>query len=225
MIITTNIKNFQKTMNNVVNYSLGFIDGVQSGKKVFLHNLGKGVIQVLGQYIDAEARANKDALHHVYEWYQTGSPYARLFDLQYTVSNLGLSINSTFRQSRTLSEDGTVPFYNKAKIMENGIPVTIKPKKIALKFNSGGQEIFTRKPVTIRNPGGAETEGGFEKTFDEFMTIYFTQGFLKASGIFAYIKKPQVFKRNFAAGAKSGGKNLGKSTGFKWIANAKVEVE
>lgn len=225
MIVTTNIKHFQKTMNNVVDYSLGFLDGVQSGKKTFLNNIGRGVIQVLGQYIDTEARANREALHHVYEWYQTGSPSGRLFDLTYTVSNIGLSINSNFRQSRTLSEDGTVPFYNKAKIMENGIPVTIKPKRIALRFYEGQGEVFTRRPVTIRNPGGPAVEGSFERVFDQFMTVYFTQGFLRASGIFAYIKKPEIFKRNFAAGAKGGGKRMGQNTGFKWIANARVEVE
>lgn len=225
MIVTTNIKNFQKTMNNVVDYSLGFLDGVHSGKKTFLNNIGQGVIQVLSQYIDAEARANRDALHHVYEWHQTGSPSGRLFDLTYTVSNVGLSINSTFRQSRTLAENATVPFYNKARIMENGIPVIIKPKRVALRFNGGDGEVFTRRPVNVRNPGGEEVQGSFERTFDEFMKFYFTQGFLRASGIFEYIKKPQVFKKNFAAGAKNGGKRLGKNTGFKWIANARVEVE
>lgn len=225
MIVTTNIKNFQKTMNNVVDYSLGFIDGVHGGKKTFLNNLGMGVITVLGQYIDSSARANSEALHHVYEWYQTGSPNARLFDLKYTTSNIGLSVNATFKQSRTLSEDGTVPFYNKAKIMENGIPVTIKPKRIALRFNAGGEEVFTRRAVNVRNPGGEEVQGSFERTFDEFMRFYFTQGFLRASGIFAYIKKPQVFKKNIAAGAKGNGKRVGYNTGFKWIANARVEVE
>lgn len=225
MIITTNTKNFEKTMNNVVNYSLGFLDGVHSGKKTFLNNIGKGTIQVLGQYIDSEARANREAMHHVYEWYQTGSPVGRLFDLTYTVSNVGLSVNSNFRQSRTLSEDGTVPFYNKAKIMENGIPVTIKPKRVALRFYEGQGEVFTRRPVTIRNPGGPEVEGSFERVFDEFMNIYFTQGFLRASGIFNYIKNPKIFKKNFAAGAKNGGRRLGQNTGFKWIANAIVEVE
>lgn len=224
MIITTRTNDFKKTMNNIIDYSVGFLDGVQSGKKIFLDNLGRGVIHVLGQYIDSQARANQQALHHVYEWYQTGSPNARLFDINYTVSSVGLSINSTFRQSRTVAEDGTVPFYNKARIMENGIPVLIKPKKSALRFTAGGEEIFTRKPVNVRNPGGEEVQGSFERVFDEFMRFYFTQGFLKASGIFAYIKSPKIFKKNIRSGAK-GGKRVGRSTGFKWIINAKVEVE
>ena len=220
--LTTN--NFEQQIMNIANYSIGFLEGVQKGKRIFLDNMGKGVIYTLGRYIDVEAKANSAALHHVYEWYQTGSPSARLFDINYTVSNVGLSINSTFKQSRTISEDGTVPFYNKATIMENGIPVLIKPKRTALRFRAGGEEVFTRRPVNVRNPGGEEVEGSFERTFDEFMRNYFTQGFLRASGIFDYIQNPRIYKKNFAAGAK-GGKSVGVSTGFKWIANAKVEVE
>lgn len=220
--LTTN--DFEKQIINIANYSVGFLEGVQKGKRIFLDNMGKGVIYTLGRYIDVEARANSEALHHVYEWYQTGSPSARLFDISYTVSNVGLSVNSTFKQSRTVSEDGTVPFYNKATIMENGIPVLIKPKRTALRFRAGGEEVFTRKPVNVRNPGGEEVQGSFERTFDEFMRNYFTQGFLRASGLMDYISNPKIYKKNFAAGAK-GGKNTGVSTGFKWITNAKVEVE
>lgn len=217
-------KDFEKQIMNIAEYSMGFLDGVHSGKKIFLDNMGKGVIYTLGRYIDVEAKANPKALHHVYEWYQTGSPTARLYDIDYTVSNVGLSISSTFRQSRTLGEDATVPFYNKARIMEDGVPVVIKPKKSALRFNAGGGEVFVRKPITIRNPGGEEVQGSFESTFDQFMRSYFTQGFLRASGILDYLSKPTLYKTNIAKGSR-GGKSVGVSTGFKWITNAKVEVE
>lgn len=225
MRVRIDTKSFEKQLTNIANYSFGFIDGINRGKKEFLNNLGKGVILSLGQYIDSEARANSSSMHHVYEWYKTGSPSARLFNLDYTVSNLGLSINSTFRQSSTMKEDMTVPFYNKAKIMEEGIPVVIKPKgNGALKFSNGGEEVFVRKPITITNPGGVEVEGSFERVFDEFMRTYFTQAFLRSSGLLAYLKKPTAYKRDFAAGSKMG-KSKGISTGYKWIINAKVEVE
>ena len=218
-------KNFEKELLNIANYSMGFLEGAQKGKKVFLDNLGRGVIYALGQYVDVEARANKEALHHVYEWYQTGSPQARLFDITYTVSNLGLSLNSTFRQSRTLQQDATTPFYNKAKIMEDGIPVVITPKKNSvLRFYEGGETVFTSKPVTVRNPGGNQVEGSFERIFDEFMRRYFTQAFLRASGVSDYISNPIIYKKNIAAGAKQG-RPKGVSTGYKWITNAKIEVE
>ena len=225
MRVSIQTNNFEKELLNIANYSLGFLEGAQKGKKVFLDNLGRGVIFALGQYVDVEARANKEALHHVYEWYQTGSPQARLFDITYTVSNLGLSLNSTFRQSRTLQQDATTPFYNKAKIMENGIPVVIRPKKNSvLRFYQGGETVFTSKPVTVRNPGGNQVEGSFERIFDEFMTRYFTQAFLRASGISDYISNPVIYKKNLPAGAKQG-RPKGVSTGYKWITNAKIEVE
>ena len=204
---------------------MGFLDGVENGKRVFLKNLGAGTIQAMAAYVDVSAKGNPNALHHVYEWYQTGSPSARLFDIDYTVSNLGLTFNSKFKQSRTLKEDSNVPFYNKASIMENGVPVTITPKKSSvLVFEQGGETIFTKNPVTVRNPGGDYVAGSFERTIDEFILKYFKQSFLRASGIYDYIKKPVLYKKNFKAGSKMG-KSKGVDTGFRWIANAKIGVE
>ena len=220
-----NSKSFEMQMNNIVNYSFGFLEGVQKGKKIFLDKLGKGVIQALAQYVDVEARSNPKALHHVYEWNQTGSPTSRLFDLNYTVSNLGLSINSTFKQSRTVSENMTVPFYNKAKIMENGIPVTISPTKSqVLRFSGPSGDVFTKKPIKVDSPGGDAVFGSFESTVDIFISRYFKQSFLRASGLYDYIKKPVLYKKNFAAGSKLG-KSKGVDTGFKWIVNATIGVE
>ena len=225
MRVLLNSASFEKQMLNIVQYSLGFLDGAQRGKKIFLDNMGSATVAVLGKYIDSEARSNRSALHHVYEWYQTGSPTARLFDIDYTVSNLGLSISSTFRQSRTIQPDSTVPFYNKARIMENGIPVVIKPKaNSVLRFYEAGETVFVKKPITVNNPGGEEVQGSFERVFDEFMQRYFTQGFLRASGIFDHIENPTIYKQNIAAGAKIG-KSKGVSTGYKWITNAKIAVE
>jgi len=225
VIVRTNTASFNKEMNNIVQYAFGFLDGVQKGKKVFLQNLGVGTIQAMAQYVDVSARGNPAALHHVYEWSQTGSPSARLFDINYTVSNLGLSINSTFRQSRTVRQDSHTPFYNKAKIMEEGIPVTIKPKRSSvLVFTEEGETVFTKSPIVVRNPGGDRVQGSFERTMDEFILRYFKQSFLRASGIYDYINKPTVFKKNIKAGSKVG-KSKGVETGFKWIANAKVGVE
>lgn len=224
MIVKTDTKSLKSMMDNILGYSYGFLDGVESGKQVFLKNLGDGVIQALYQYIDTNARINPSALHHVYEWYQVGSPSARLYNLNYTVSNLGLSIKSDFKQSRTISQDGTVPFYNKAKIMEDGTPVNIVPKKGALVFDVGGETVFTKKEVVVRNPGGQDVQGSFEKTFDEFMMSYFKQSFIRASGLYDYLNKPTLYKTEFRSGTKVG-KNKGISTGYKWIVNARIGVE
>ena len=211
-------------MSNIINYSMGFIDGVQKGKTEFLKALGQATITSMGQYVDAQARSNPAALHHIYEWNRTGSPTARLFDLDYTISNLGLSIRGTFTQSETLKKGSAVPFYDKAKIMENGVPVTIRPKKRVLAFTIDNEEIFTSNDVTVTNPGGTEVQGSFSKTIDEFMLFYFKQSFLRASGIYNYIQNPTVFKKDIKQGSRLG-KNKGIQTGFRWIANLKIGVE
>jgi hypothetical protein len=215
----------EKKLNNIVKYSAGFLEGAQSGKKIFLDNMGSRVIEALNRYVDAMARSDRDALHHVYEWYKTGSPAARLFDLTYTVSNLGLSVKSSFRQSTSVSKDSNTPFYDKARIMELGIPVTIKPKKAnVLVFEDSGETVFTKNPITVHNPGGTEAQYGYGFVFDSFFSNYFTQAFIKSSGLTNYISNPVTYKHNFAAGAK-GGKSLGKKVGYAWIINAEIGVE
>lgn len=221
MRVTLNTKSLETKLMNATKYSFGFIEGIQKGKTKFLHNLGISTMEIMYQYIDSEARANPESLHHVYEWYKTGSPEARLFDLDMTVSNLGLSIRSKFKQSNSVQIDSNTPFYNKAYIMENGIPVIIRPKKNVLVFKSGGETVFTKSPVSVDNPGGTEVQGSYERIFDQFMLTYFTQAFFHASGLSQYISKPTVYKRDFPSGSK-GGKAVGVKTGYRWIINAKV---
>ena len=220
MITTFNSNQFKKDMNNIVNYSIGFIEGVQRGKTVFLKTLGMETVEVMKEFIDSNARVNPQMLHHIYEWNLTGSPEARLYDISYTVSNLGLSFKSSFSQSRSIKDGSRTPFYDKARIMENGIPVTIRPKTAqVLAFDDNGETVFTRGPVEVLNPGGTEVEGGFEKTFDMFFNRYFSQAFLRTSGIARYLENPQVYKKNMPEG-KRVGKSKGLSTGYRWIANA-----
>lgn len=220
-----NTKNLEKIIGNAIDYSVGFLDGAQKGKSIFLKNLGNSIIGILKDYVDVEARSNPKALHHIYEWYQVGSPKARLYDFTYTVSNVGLSFKSNFKQSKSLPSGSSVPFENKAKIMEDGIPVTISPvRSEVLVFEANGQTVFTKKDIDVQNPGGTEVQGSFEKVADEFFKVYFKQSFLKSSGLYSYIKKPVLYKKNFAAGSRAG-RSVGVETGFKWIANAHIGVE
>lgn len=222
--VKLNQTKFISDMNNIVNYSLGFLDGVKKGKRIFLGNLGVGVKKVLETFIDSNARSNPQMLHHVYEWSKTGSPEARLFDINYTVNNFGLSFYSSFKQSNTIKEGSSVPFYNKAKIMEDGVPVTISPKRSeVLVFEENGETVFTKGPVEVNNPGGAQVRGGFEKTVNLFFTRYFTQSFLRSSGLYKYLNNPEIYKKNFKKG-KVGGKSVGISTGYSWIVNAGVDL-
>ncbi len=220
MRVKTNDSQFMRDMDNIIKYSTGFLDGISLGKKQFLENVGRETIEMMKDYIDVNARLSPGALHHMYEWNQVGSPAARLFNLDYTVSGIGLSISSTFSQSRSVKSGSRVPFYNKATIMEKGVPVTITPKKNGtLVFNDNGETVFTKSPVTVKDPGGKEVQGSYERVFDSFFNNYFKQSFLKASGIMDYLQNPQVYKQNLSRG-KSLGRSHGISVGYKWIANA-----
>jgi hypothetical protein len=219
--IKINDKDLMRDMNNIINYSFGFLEGIQKGKRTFLDNLGKDITELVKEYIDSSARVNPSRLHHVYEWYQNGSPDARLFDINYTVSNLGLSFKSTLSQSRTIKDGSRTPFYDKARIMEDGIPVTISPVKAkVLSFEIDGEQVFTKGPVVVENPGG-NSQGGFESVVDQFFTQYFTQAFLRKSGALSELENVQIYKNNFAAGSKQG-RGKGIETGYRWIVNAKV---
>lgn len=211
---------FTKDMNNIVEYALGFLDGVQNGKKILLDTIGQQSVELLKQYIDSSARTNPAMLHHVYEWYQTGSPNARLFDVFHTVRGSTISFKSTFKQSSSIKDGSNVPFYNKAQIMESGQTVTVRPKNsTVLAFDDDGKTVFTRNPVTINNPGGDAVAGAYDKALESFFNNYFSQAFLKSSGIAKYLENPEVFAKNLAAG-KRGGRSVGLATGTTWIAKA-----
>ena len=220
MKVMMNDAMFRKDMKNIIDYSVGFLEGVQTGKVKFLNNVGVLTKELLEEYIDSNARVNPKALHHIYEWYKVGSPDARLYNINYTVSNLGLSFVSTMKQSTSIKDGSSVPFYNKAKIMEEGTPVTIKPKKAdVLVFEDGGETVFTKGKVVIQSPGGTATTGSFERVVNTFFNKYFTQAFLSSSGMLQYFNNPTVYSKNLSAGKKIG-KSKGLQVGYRWIANA-----
>jgi len=208
---------FQKEMKNIVEYSVGFVEGAKRGKVKLLENIGQTVVEGIKQFIDSNARVSPETLHHIYEWYQVGSPAARLFDIQYEATHVGLSFKSTFSQSTSIRQGSKVPFYDKARIMEQGIPVTIIPKaRKPLVFESMGETVFTKSPVFISNPGGDAVAGGYQKVFEQFFSQYFSQSFLQSSGILNHLNDPTPFKSNFSK-ASTGGKNFGMNVGYRWI--------
>ncbi|MFN7584014.1 MAG: hypothetical protein ACK5P0_01505 [bacterium] len=220
-----NSAQFKKEMSNIVDYSMGFLEGIQRGKTIFLKTVGLETVELMKEFIDSNARVNPDMLHHVYEWNQTGSPSARLYDISYTTSNLGLSFRSSFRQSTSIKNGSRTPFYDKARIMEEGIPVVIRPRVAqALAFEDNGETVFTKNEVRVDNPGGTEVQGGFEKVFDMFFNRYFSQAFLRVSGIARYLENPVVYRKDMAAGKRLG-RSKGLSTGYRWIANAGVGIQ
>lgn len=223
MRVKVNTTQFKKDMNNIVKYSMGFLEGAQRGKTAMFAGLGPQISELAAQFVDANARVSPDTLHHIYEWYNTGRPEARLFDIDYKISPVGISFTTSFKQSQSVKKGSNVPFYNKAEIMEKGLGVTIKPKKAnMLRFEIDGQEIFTSNPVRVENPGG-QTREQFTNVINNFFGVYFRQSFLQASGLMQHFKYPTVYKKNMRAG-KRGGKSVGIKTGYQWVASAGVRA-
>lgn len=217
------VEQFKKEMNNLVSYTEGFLQGIERGKRKMMENFASEVKQALKEFIDASARVNPSALHHIYEWHQAGSPDARLFDLECNVTQGGISVYGTFNQSKSIKEGSKTPFYNKAEVMENGIPVTISPTySSVLVFDDNGQRVFTRKPITIENPGGKATQGSFERVFDQFFNQYFTQAFLLQSKVMQHLSVPDEYAKNLAKGKKSG-RAAGIAAGYRWVTQAGVK--
>jgi hypothetical protein len=216
--VNFNTSNFAKEMNSIIAYSNGFLDGAKTGKQELLITVGEKTKEFLNQYIDSNARANEAVLNHVYEWSQSGSANARLFEIEYVATGAGLTFKSTFSQSSSIRDGSNVPFYDKARIMEQGIPVTIRPKRSdVLVFEQDGEQVFTKSPIRNPNPGGGQTTGGFQETVDSFFNSYWRQSFLKTSGIADIINNTVGFKQNLPR-AKAGGRSKGFDVGYRWIA-------
>jgi hypothetical protein len=212
-------RQFEKEINNIMKYSTGFIEGVHKGKSTLYISLAPKVAEMASQFIDVNARMSPELLHHVYEWQKVGSPEARLFDIDYKITGIGITFTSSLKQSQSIKNGSNVPFYDKARIMEEGVAVTIRPKKAnALRFEVDGQEVYTSRQVTVDNPGG-QTKGQFENVLNNFFGVYFRQSFLNSSGLLQYFKSPQVYSKNLGS-AKRGGRSLGLKTGYQWVANA-----
>jgi hypothetical protein len=213
-------KKFFKDMSNILGYSEGFLEGIQKGKKEFLESIAKEGIEIFKEFVDQQARVDPDMYHHIYEWYREGSPDSRLFDIEYAVNNGGLTFFGQFTQSSSVSAGSSTPFYDKARIMEYGIPVTIKPKKAkVLSFNVGEDSVFTKNPITIDKPGGPLVTGSFNRIFDIFFKDHFRQSVLEITGIRKYLSNPISYKQNLSAG-KNLGKAKGIQVGYTWITEA-----
>ena len=159
-------------------------------------------------------------MHHVYEWYQTGSPSARLFDIDCNVTGGGISFYGKFNQSQSIKNGSKTPFYDKAEVMENGIPVRIIPVAAkALVFEDDGETVFTKKEVVVPNPGGDGVRGSFLRVFDQFFNQYFSQAFILSSGVLQDLKSISDFADNLNRG-KRFGRSAGIESGRKWIAEA-----
>ena len=214
---------FSKTMSNIVDYSNGFLDGIQLERIRFNRFLGGYAAETLGKYIDTKARMNPASLHHVYEWNATGSENARLFKFNVDASINKININGSFLPSKTPSPSSGQIFSDKASVMENGIGITITPKNSeVLAFQDEGELVFTRNSIFIEHPGGDEVAGSFGSVVDDFFTNFFTNALLRP--LINDLENAKEYIDNFAAGSV-GGRSVGVRAGRKYLDISGVVVE
>lgn len=122
------------------------------------------------EYMDARARQNPSAYHHVYEFDSTGNRSSRLFKANVSSSPDGMAtLTYSFTPAKVPNENGYA-FPNKAEIMEAGNPITITAKQAEyLQFTLEDGRFVRRKQVTVINPGGPEVGKSFETTLNRFM--------------------------------------------------------
>jgi hypothetical protein len=222
MKLKVNSIQFQKDMKNIVRYSEGFLDGTKAGKVLFFRNLALEVKNILEEFIDSNASVSPQTLHHMYEWNEVGKDSGRLFKINAVANGYGINFTAVFSQSQTIKNGSRVPFYDKARIIEFGIPVVIEPRTSnVLVFEDSGDTIFTAGPVNVSNPGGVAAKGGFEKTFNMFFARYLSQAFLRSTGVAAYLERPMIYKSNLQQGKRMG-RSAGYKTGYRWIASAGI---
>jgi hypothetical protein len=217
--VDMNVDSLVRDLQRIATYSEDFMGGAKAAEPKLLERVGRQAIEEIKEYIDSMARVDPELLHHVYEWHQEGNASSRLFDIEFTIVAGGLSINSTFRQSTSIQNGGgVVPFYDKARVMEEGVPVTIKPvraKVLAFQPGDSADTVFTKGPVYVESPGGERVRGAYEETFRSFFRNYFSQSTLTKLGLSKDLKNPVQYK---LASAKSG--MNGFSDGYRWISTA-----
>lgn len=218
-------KELTRTLNNVVSYSRGFTSGVKAAQPNFNKELGIFIEEALNKYIDAKARGNPEAFHHIYEWGMTGNPAGRLFEFTMIPSQRLITFTGRFLSSTSVSETSTEPFTDKAEIMENGITISIDPEASDfLAFEDDGELVFTSGSVVIDSPGGQYVKGSFEKVVKEFFGNYLTVGLLKSAGIFDKLRYAKEYSNRFVQGSKIGA-SAGITAGKEYLNIGGVTIE
>ena len=216
--VRMDVKDFNRVMNNFIDYTDGFARETEAKSEFIANKLGKSSVAEFYRYLDSLASVNPELLHHIYEWGETGNPTQRLYELKSMANKSSARIVADFLESYSVSDSSKEPLIDKARIMEEGIPLVIDNVNAkALFFEVGGQEIFAVGPIYIPNPGGGQTRGQFKLQFEEFYNNYFTQVYLRAIRFYDHFRSPKAYYDGFSAGTRSGGRSAGRASALKWI--------
>jgi hypothetical protein len=171
---------------------LGKLSTNSEFKSLFKNTIFDQIEKDFGQYVDAQARLKPKSLHHVYEWNKVGNPSQRLFNLT-LVDQGGLSfrvgrnfkISKSSVPSKNKKQKKRYVFANKASVMEQGMPVVIRPRSAErLVFELDGRAVFMPKgtSVIVKRPGGKSATNQFSLSFGRFFGGQLVNASIKSSG-------------------------------------------
>lgn len=172
-------------------------------QKLFKTTIFNQIEKEFGEYVDAKARISPRSLHHVYEWNRTGKPTSRLFKLTSTnAPGLAFKVNYEFKLSRSnvpsknKMQRNKYKFANKARVMETGMPIVIRPKSAErLVFEMNGQTVFMPKgaSVLVKRPGGSGVKNQFDLAYSRYFSGELVNSAIKNSG-FQQIFSTKIIK-------------------------------
>ena len=193
------MKDFNKQMNAAIQYSDGFLKGVDQYETYFNAQLAEIIKQAFYKFVDSTARLEPDRLHHVYEWGQVGMDSARLFRIEAFSGRQSIRFVTEFMQSTSTSPSANEPFVDKAEVMESGSTITITPRSGGVLAFEGddGEMVFTSSEVTVEDPGG-NVAGQFGAVAREFFTNYLNKGMLKE--LISNLETPKEYTQGFRKG-------------------------
>ena len=160
-------------------------------KNAFTTTIFEQIDKDFCNYVDALARTRPKSLHHVYEWKKVGNPTARLFKInKISEQDLSFRVNYEFKPSRSMVPTGggrrrRHMFINKAAVMEEGLPLVIRPKNAErLVFEYNGETVFMPKgaSVTVKRPGGSAARNQFALAYSRFFSGQLVNTSIKNSG-------------------------------------------
>ncbi len=161
-------------------------------QKLFKTTVFNQIEKDFGQFIDSQARIKPKSLHHVYEWNKAGQATSRLFKInRLDAAGLSFKLNYELKLSKTSvptknrKQKSRYVFANKASVMENGMPIVIRPKSAErLVFEIDGQAVFMPKgqSVTVKSPGGRASTNQFDLAYSRYFSGPLVSNSIKASG-------------------------------------------
>lgn len=204
------ISQLSKVLDNVVKYTDGFLVGVKTGQIMFNKRLGKAIVGMLYEYLDSTAQVSPGKLGHMYEPDMTGDPKGRLYKLDFAAGMETINIKTSYIESTLIPNNLGHPFRERAEVMEEGNPVTIRPLNPGgvLVFMYQGELVVTPKTITVQHPGGEDAEGGFSNAIKAFFDSYIEKSIIDTA--MKKMSKPTEYGTFFEQGAK-----LGKLSGIR----------